>query len=112
MTNTLLVGEKAHKWSSEEGRRRQTFWAYTYTSYNRSCTFEQTRSIISDYERCMAIGGEFGTNPCKRSWGSLHPGGLYFAMCDGSVQWISANIDIFLFGDHATMAGGEIVELP
>ena len=111
-TNTLLVGEKAHRWTSSEGQRRQTFWAYTYTSYNRSCTFEQTRSIINDYERCLQIGGEFGSNPCKRSWGSLHPEGLYFAMCDGSVQWISASIDIFLFGDHATMAGQEIASLP
>lgn len=111
-TYTLLVGEKAHYWTSEEGQRRQTLWAYSYTSYNRSCTFEQTRSIINDYDRCLAIGGEFGDNPCKRSWGSLHPGGLSFVMCDGSVQWITANIDIFIFGDLATMGGSEIIDFP
>ena len=110
-SNTLLIGEKAHRWTSQSGKRRQTFWAYTYTSYNRSCTFEQTRSITNNYERCVRIAGEFGSNPCKRSWGSLHPGGLYFTMVDASVQWISTDIDIFLFGDLATIAGEEIVTL-
>jgi hypothetical protein len=111
MSHTLMVGEKAHVWTTDEGRRRQTFWAYSYTSYNKSCTFEQSRSITSDYDRCRRIGGEFGDDPCKRSWGSLHPEGLFFAMCDGSVQWISSNIDVFMFGDMATIAGEELIQL-
>jgi prepilin-type N-terminal cleavage/methylation domain-containing protein/prepilin-type processing-associated H-X9-DG protein len=110
-TNTVLLGEKAHLAVNEEGRRRRTFWAYSYTSYNRSTTFLQTRSIIDDYERCQRIGGPFGDDPCKRSWGSLHPGGLNVTLCDGSVQFISESIDIFLFGAMSTIANGETVNL-
>jgi prepilin-type N-terminal cleavage/methylation domain-containing protein/prepilin-type processing-associated H-X9-DG protein len=119
--STVLLGEKAHLAlpdtipaidpdAEERGRRRRTFWAYTYTSYQRSLTFLQTRSIISDYTRCMNIGGPEGEDPCKRSWGSLHPAGFNITMCDGSVQFISESIDIFVFGAMSTIAGGEIVQ--
>jgi prepilin-type N-terminal cleavage/methylation domain-containing protein len=107
-TNTILLAEKSHMGTLAESIRRRTFWAYTYTSYQRSVTFLQTRSIISDYDRCLAIGGSFGDDPCKRSWGSLHPGGLVAAMCDGSVSFVSESIDIFLFGGMSTIAGGEV----
>jgi prepilin-type N-terminal cleavage/methylation domain-containing protein/prepilin-type processing-associated H-X9-DG protein len=107
-SNTMLLGEKAHLGILPESVRRQTFWAYTYTSYQRSLTFLQTRSIISDYDRCIRIAGAFGEDPCKRSWGSLHTAGLNIAMCDGSAQFISDSIDIFLFGALSTIAGGEV----
>jgi prepilin-type N-terminal cleavage/methylation domain-containing protein/prepilin-type processing-associated H-X9-DG protein len=113
-TSTVLLGEKSHvvleaknPSDVDEGLRRRTFWAYTYTSYQRSLTFLQTRSIISDYGRCLNIGGAFNEDPCKRSWGSLHPGGFNTAMCDGSVTFLSESIDIFLFGAMSTIAGGE-----
>ena len=109
-TSTVLLGEKSHTGTSVEARRRRTFWAYTYTSYQRSLTFLQTRSIISDYDRCVKIGGPFGDDPCKRSWGSLHPGGLSVALCDGSVQFIPESVDIFVFGAMSTIAGGEVIQ--
>jgi prepilin-type N-terminal cleavage/methylation domain-containing protein/prepilin-type processing-associated H-X9-DG protein len=116
-SNTVLLGEKSHlalpvagdPTAELEARRRRTFWAYTYTSYQRSVTFLQTRSIISDYSRCEQIGGDFGDDPCKRSWGSLHSGGFNIVMCDGSSQFISDAVDIFLFGAMSTIAGGEII---
>jgi prepilin-type N-terminal cleavage/methylation domain-containing protein/prepilin-type processing-associated H-X9-DG protein len=118
---TVLLGEKAHlalpnpvdpsdTTAEERARRRRTFWAYTYTSYQRSLTFLQTRSIISDYTRCRLIGGPEGEDPCKRSWGSLHASGFNVTMCDGSVQFISDSIDIFVFGAMSTIAAGEIVQ--
>jgi prepilin-type processing-associated H-X9-DG protein len=107
---TLLLGEKSHLGLSAEALRRRTFWAYTYTSYQRSLTFLQTRSIISDYDRCLRIPGDFGEDPCKRSWGSLHAAGFNVAMCDGSVQLLSESIDIFLFGAMSTVAGGEVIQ--
>ena len=111
-TSTMLLAEKSHVGLSPESPRRRTFWAYTYTSYQLSLTFLQTRSIVSDYDRCLQINGPFGDNPCKRSWGSLHPGGLSAAMCDGSVQFISEAIDIFLLGAMSTIAGGEVLPQP
>jgi prepilin-type N-terminal cleavage/methylation domain-containing protein len=114
-SSTVLLGEKSHFVTSESGleaeaRARRTFWAYTYTSYQRSLTFLQSRSIISSYDRCILVPGDFGSDPCKRSWGSLHPGGFYATLCDGSVQFISESIDIFMFGGMSTIGGGEIVQ--
>jgi prepilin-type N-terminal cleavage/methylation domain-containing protein/prepilin-type processing-associated H-X9-DG protein len=115
-SSTMLLGEKAHLANGAtpvamlEARRRRTFWAYTYTSYQRSLTFLQTRSIISDYARCATVPGDFGDDPCKRSWGSLHPGGLNIALCDGSVQFIPDTIDIFAFGAMSTIASGEVIQ--
>lgn len=115
--STVLLGEKSHIARSssvdpkaeENARRRRTFWAYTYTSYQRSVTFLQTRSIINDYSRCMEIGGGDDDNVCKRSWGSLHPAGFNVTMCDGSVQFVSESIDIFVYGMMSTIANGEII---
>ncbi len=43
---------------------------------------------------------------------SLHPGGLHFAMGDGSVRFISESIDYRLINELGTRAGGEVVTLP
>jgi prepilin-type N-terminal cleavage/methylation domain-containing protein len=110
-SSTLLLGEKSHRGIFPESPRRRTFWAYTYTSYQRSLTFLQTRSIISDYDRCLQVGGAFGDDPCKRSWGSLHAGGFTIALCDGSCRYIPESIDIFLFGAMSTIANGEVIQL-
>jgi len=107
-SNTLLVGEM----SSLTYPRRRTFWAYSYTSYNKSAVVAQSRVILGDYERCCRIGGVGGDNPCKRGWGSYHPGGIQFVLCDGAVQFINNTIDINLLADLATIAGGEPSQLP
>lgn len=116
-SSTVLLGEKAHRGESPEARRRRTFWAYTYTSYQRSLTYLETRSIISDYDRCLEIGGDAANyrdgrvdDPCKRSWGSLHSGGFHVAMCDASIQFIPESVDIFVFGAMSTIAGGEVIQ--
>ena len=117
--NTVLLGEKAHIVRSsgavadaaEAARRRRTFWAYTYTSYQRSVTFQQSRTITNDYARCMEIGGDSNDNVCKRGWGSLHPGGFNVTMCDGSVQFVSESVDVFLYGALSTIANGETTKL-
>jgi len=107
-SNTLLVGEM----SSLTHPRRRTFWAYSYTSYNKSSVVAQSRVILGDYDRCVNIGGVGGANPCKRGWGSYHPGGIQFVLCDGAVQFINNTIDINLLADLATIAGGEPSQLP
>jgi prepilin-type processing-associated H-X9-DG protein len=43
---------------------------------------------------------------------SAHPGGVQFAMTDGSVQFISDSISLALFRALGTRALGEVAELP
>ncbi len=102
-SNTLMVGEM----TTRTHNRRGTYWAYTYTSYNQSSTVPQSRSLLGDYDRCVAIGGAGSSNTCKRGWGSFHTDILNFAFCDGSVRSLSINLNINMFADLGTIAGGE-----
>jgi prepilin-type N-terminal cleavage/methylation domain-containing protein len=104
-SKTLLVGEQTSKSSSESARRRRTFWAYTYTSYNKSEVVPQTRTMLSDYQRCVDVGGVGGSNPCKRAWGTAHQAGIQFAYADGSVHNLAFAIDMEIFASMASIAG-------
>jgi hypothetical protein len=107
-SNTLMVGEMA----SHSHQSRRTFWAYSYTSYNASAATAQSRILLVDYDKCVAIGGAGGANPCKRGWGSYHNDGLHFVLCDGSARFISTGIDMNLFCDISTIDGGEVAVIP
>jgi len=56
-----------------------------------------------------------GWNACWEDWpnaqgfASQHIGGAHFALCDGSVRFISQNIDLATYRNLATIQGGEIV---
>ncbi len=115
LSNTLFFGEMTSKTTASDKRaliaatpRRRTFWAYTYTSYNKSCVVPQTRTLLVDFGRCVQVDGPGGSNPCKRAWGALHPGGLHFTFGDGSVRFIQTSIDMEIFAGMATMAGEEL----
>ncbi|TWT95800.1 Fimbrial protein precursor [Botrimarina colliarenosi] len=45
-------------------------------------------------------------------FGSNHSGGANFALADGSVHFVTDSIDFTLLGDLATIAGGEVSQLP
>ena len=112
-SNTLAVGE----FSLINTLRRRTFWAYTYASYNVSSISNQSRILGNDYERCwrpdgVTVGGPGGDNPCKRGFGSMHPGGLNFLFADGSVRFVQYRVDINLLAAMATIMGSESAQLP
>jgi len=49
------------------------------------------------------------------SFGSEHPGGAQFVLCDGAVRFISEEIDVTVYRSTASIAGGEyetIVDVP
>jgi prepilin-type N-terminal cleavage/methylation domain-containing protein/prepilin-type processing-associated H-X9-DG protein len=107
-SNTLLVGE----YTNIDVPRRRTFWGYTYTSYNQSEPTNQSRILGNSYLKCANSPGTGEDNVCKRGFGSNHSGGLNFAFADGSVRYVTYNIDINLLCALATMAGGEVASLP
>jgi hypothetical protein len=71
-----------------------------------------------DYASCHAPLN-FMWNPAKPgdwpntiSFRSLHPGGAHFAIGDGSVRYISDNINYDLYRALSTKSRGEVVTLP
>jgi prepilin-type N-terminal cleavage/methylation domain-containing protein/prepilin-type processing-associated H-X9-DG protein len=107
-SNTLMVGE----WTSITTSSRATFWSYTYASYNQSSVTSESRILNNNFDKCAVTAGQGGDNPCKRSFGSNHETGMNFVMCDGSVRFVSNSIDINVLAAAATIAGGEISNIP
>ena len=106
LSNTLMVGE----YTTITTPSRTTFWAFAYTSYAMSgATAGQPRTLLADYDKCVAIGGSGGSNPCKRAFGSMHDSSINFLRCDGSVKAVSTSIDTNnVFPAMSTIAGGEV----
>jgi prepilin-type N-terminal cleavage/methylation domain-containing protein/prepilin-type processing-associated H-X9-DG protein len=117
LSNTFMVGEftlDAANTDDGSGENRGTFWAYTYASYNESSFSTLTGTFTTDYNTCYTTYKNQGwtDQPCKRGWGSNHTNGINFVMCDGSVRWVTYNSDVNIMAAMATIAGGEIAQLP
>lgn len=101
-SNTLMVGE----YTTRTRPRRTSFWAYSYTSFALSCMTPESRTLLADYDLCVAQGD---SNPCKRAFGSMHSGGaIQFVKADGSVNPIFQTIDMTVYAAISTIAGGEV----
>jgi hypothetical protein len=110
-TNTLMVGETAYnlpdyKFSSGncvgQPRYSFTYWANPFPG-STACTtaYPYNPKDIPD-------DGVFDPN-WTRAFRSDHVGGGHFTLVDGSVQFISENIDANLLDALATRAGKEVV---
>ena len=91
-SNTALVGERAIKAQSDEGKRRGTFWADGKAVYSASYfSHDLPQTLLVDWDLCSQLDGSSGR--CKYSWGSYHGDILQFAFCDGSVRRVSTNVN-------------------
>ncbi|MBN2577575.1 MAG: DUF1559 domain-containing protein [Pirellulales bacterium] len=107
LSHTLAFGEGATKTYPS----RCTFWAYSYTSYNSSQGYTQSRTLLGDFTQCCEVDGIGSGEPCKRAWGSYHRGIINFALCDGSVQPIQTTISMDSFCSLCGIADRESVSL-
>ena len=95
-SNTFLIGEDVPK--------------YNHHSTAFYCN--------GDYASCHAPLNYFPEPntpdhwPTVMSFRSKHPGGAQFCRADGSVSFISENIDHFLYQSLSTKAGGEVASVP
>jgi hypothetical protein len=102
-SNTFLIGEYATR--TNPGVR--AYWGVSWGFFNLgSCGPDPAVRGLPDSLACNNISG--GPR-CNRAFASLHTGGMNFVNCDGSVRYVTANIDAVLYQSLATIAGGEVV---
>lgn len=71
-----------------------------------------------DYSSCHAPLNYMPEPPTPSAWWnvisfrSLHPGGAYFCLADGSVRFIQESIDHSMYRAISTKAGREVVQIP
>jgi prepilin-type processing-associated H-X9-DG protein len=112
LSNTFLVGE--YTLSSEQSHGYYgTFWAYATGAYSLSSFSSPLQATFSsDVTGCHAKHAhecdDGAAEACRRGWGSNHPGGANFLMCDGSVRWAGYSTDIRILAALATIAGSEV----
>jgi prepilin-type N-terminal cleavage/methylation domain-containing protein/prepilin-type processing-associated H-X9-DG protein len=89
-SNTALLGERAIKAHTDEGKLRGTYWADSKAVYSASYFSQDLpQTLLVDYDECNRI--EAGSGRCKYSWGSYHDDLVQFAFCDGSVRRVSTS---------------------
>jgi prepilin-type N-terminal cleavage/methylation domain-containing protein/prepilin-type processing-associated H-X9-DG protein len=117
LTNTLLASETVQGVNGD--KRGLTWWGWsagfeTFSTPNTSLP-DRMQGVVD----CVA---EEPNPPCaapngagpSRMWAaarSRHPGGVNAAMCDGSVQFVSDNVDLSIWRAASTIQGDEVASL-
>jgi prepilin-type N-terminal cleavage/methylation domain-containing protein/prepilin-type processing-associated H-X9-DG protein len=129
LSNTLFFGERCHfdpnydtfaavGWTFfSQTMGMWGWWASSSGGYGLSDVAESTYSPINyvvgvSYGNPNVTQSNFTTTyeyPRVNAFGSLHPGGANFAMCDGSVRFIKSTIAQPIYQALGTRAGGEVV---
>ena len=121
LSQTLLVGERPASKDNWYG------WWYAGTGQMHDGlpsgspdmllgAVERNDSTSYDASSCPAGPYSYGAGDFEEQcslfhfW-SLHPGGSHFAMCDGSVKFVSYHIDAAIIPALATRDGGEVASL-
>jgi len=99
-SNTFAIGESVPAWCTHT-------WWYWWNASTATCAIPLNYQVGQINMEKSA--GDWSNN---YSFLSRHPGGAGFGMCDGSVTYISDNIDINIYRSLATINGGEAVKLP
>ncbi|WP_437206660.1 DUF1559 family PulG-like putative transporter [Planctomicrobium sp. SH664] len=109
LTNTFLMGEI----SSPVATNRSGHWrAWTRgsnkaSSNHSSCSHKNVTVGIERFSGQATSGPRFNDTP----FGSQHTGGTHFLMGDGSVRFVSENVDFTTYQSAASRSDGEQYQL-
>lgn len=112
-TNTLLIGEInynniAQKWSGCGGMNGTVKWGdQTWARGYWALSWGHMALDDPDYYGLFNNSQDFKGSYSLRTYRSDHPGGVQFAMLDGSVQFLRTEADPVVRGALVTRAGGE-----
>lgn len=97
-SNTFLMGETDFSPAGTPSDSYGSVWAFGYIGYTWGTTFAR----LNRHDGSTSYG----------AFRSQHTGGSHFAMADGSVHFLSENINNDLYQSLSTRSGGELVEFP
>jgi len=104
-SNTMMVGE--HSWKSRVYRP----WPGGIGDSGGGMHAMTMKNVL--YPMHSVGREEAGTEHSNDvSFGSMHPGGAGFLFGDGSVHFLSENIELKIFKAVATQDSGEVVQVP
>lgn len=106
-SNTFFIGETSPEDGNSPAWSSDGDWAITGVQVNW------------DYKTkgaCLGSDGTVNTGlrscwPLIRGFRSPHPGGLHFSLVDGSVRFISDDIEHMTYRALSTKAGGEVISV-
>jgi prepilin-type N-terminal cleavage/methylation domain-containing protein/prepilin-type processing-associated H-X9-DG protein len=102
LSNTFAIGEAIPSFTAWN-------WWFCNNASMATCAIPvntQTRNPPTDASLSSATDWAF-----TMSFNSFHPGGANFAMCDGSVTFVTDEIDFVAYRELATISAGEIASL-
>jgi prepilin-type N-terminal cleavage/methylation domain-containing protein len=95
-SNTFLVGEMS--WKDSNG----------YRVWIRGCSDDRDITSCRNVANAMSSTAYNGSDFNNVSFGSAHTGGgAHFALCDGSVHFVGAGVDLGVYLSTASRNGGE-----
>lgn len=106
-SNTLMLGERH---LPDDEPRYAAFWACPIGAYTMGALLPNSWMLRTVYVNQCNAG--YPGYKCTRGFGGYHPGGLNWALGDASVRFISDTVNMELLMDLASVAGGEMAQLP
>lgn len=96
-SNTFLLGETDFSPNGFPSTEYGGVWSFGYIGYS----WGTTHHPFDKHDHLYTVYGAFR---------SEHVGGGNFALCDGSVQFIAAEIEKSVYDAYGTRAGGEVIQ--
>lgn len=108
-SNTIAVGE--NHGVKDDMNFGGTYWASSASnSISQAVPLSESLQAVPEFWKCVSTVPS--DKACDFGWGSYHPGIIGFVFSDGSVHFLDTSINMNLFCDLSTIAGGEPALLP
>jgi len=114
-SNTLMVGESYTDVDYTKDGQGMDYWAMFAPQIDNWQPGAVTGTEYTEAAGSTVVRINARLDPTvhgvlmEMAFGSYHVGGAHFAMADGSVRFLSENMDLTLYQSLATIKGGEVV---
>lgn len=111
-SNTIMLGEVIPSCSAWQWERGWTFsealWVATAAPINHNTCKGEEPVVSSGRGSSIPPCNQWNTDAPAQGFKSRHPGGAYFAYCDGSVHFLTDSIDYMTYQRLGARSDGEV----